>query len=201
MPKEEIDVKGPEVGDNAVYIYVSSKDFPFRQCLQVTKETLNSLANLTAQEDPSGLGGHLKKVGEQNALVMQAFREIRIRSIARYAVIFAGCDVLVCLCSANRLPKPIASAVKSVINVDKVTEVFNIPWMVHDFEAEDVVFNFNTGYVTSSDKFATVTLGSESLKKMLQDSVQDLFEKMSKEMAVMYGPAEGLVDDRVSVGH
>lgn len=201
MSKEETVVQKPKV-DNTVLVYVASRQFPAKQCLQVTEENILSLANLTAKEEFADLEGRLKEVREQNALVMNAFMEIRIRSgNYRYVVIFAGCEVMVCLCGHNELAKSMGSAVKSVFSVGDSNEILNVPWMEHNFVPEDAVCTFNTGHVSIDDKFATVTLSGKALKELLQVSVQALSDKLNKATAVMYGPVEELVSEEVTFEH
>ena len=201
MSKENV-VEVPEIDKNAIIVYVSSGDFPAKQCLAVTKDNLLSLANLTAQEDFADLGGRLKEVQAQNASVMQSFMDMRIKGDDRYVVVFAGCEVMILLCSNNNLAKPMGSAVKSVVNVeaDIHNRTLNIPWLEHTFVPEDTVWTFNTGHINVDDKSSVVTLNGESLKAMIQIAVQTKFDKLQRAMATMYGPVDSSADEVIG-GH
>ena len=189
MSKENV-VEVPEIDKNAIIVYVSSGDFPAKQCLAVTKDNLLSLANLTAQEDFADLGGRLKEVQAQNASVMQSFMDMRIKGDDRYVVVFAGCEVMVLLCSNNNLAKPMGSAVKSVVNVeaDIHNRTLNIPWLEHTFVPEDTVWTFNTGHINVDDKSLMVTLQGKDLKEVVLTAVQAKSDKYNKAAATMYGP-------------
>ena len=192
---------GSVLDDNKVLIYVASKQFPPKQCLEVTEENMFSLARLTAQEDFAAPEERLKEIQNQNALVMRAFREIRINSgDDRFVAVFVGCNVMVCLCSRNELAKPMGSAIKNILYVEDSNKTLRVPWMEHNLTQKSTICTFNTGHLSIDDKFSTVTFRGQTLRELIQVSTQDLLDKLSKVAAVMYGPVEESGGGGMTVG-
>ena len=189
---------GSVLDNNKVLVYVMAKKFHPGHCLQVTKENLDELVELTAQDEYSEYGWQMREAYAQNFLVMSSFMHMQINnSTNRYVVILAGCQVLVYSYNRNNL-------LKSILNDTTSTpceKSLGGTWIEYTFGIGDILLrHFHTKDIDIVDKSLDITLDNKSLKEVVQEAIQAVFDTSSKESAVMYGLVEESEDGDMVVG-